>query len=69
MNFVGMVGHLMLMMVVLLMLILMLLPILMLMLLLMQFLKPSLMRYMPMPNNNADGDAPYVADASNALSK
>ena len=56
-----------LMMMVLLMLILMLLLILMLMLLLMQFLKPSLMSYMPVPDANAD--APYVAAASNALSE
>ena len=55
-----------LMMMVMLMLILMLLLILMLMLLLMQFLKPSLIRYMPMSNTNAD---PYVAAASNAPSE
>ena len=58
----GMVGHLMLIIKLQVMMVLLLL-------ILMQFLKPSLMRYMPMPNNNADGDAPYVADASNALSK
>ena len=62
----GMVGHLMLIIKLQVMMVLLLL-------ILMQFLKPSLMRYMPTPNTNADADADadasFVAAASNALSE